>query len=358
MIDTAIYHKEIEMVTRWHTLFLGLALLLLWIGCEEKTTERQTVELPDTLYSDITIAANSDVEVHDHLTVPEGVVMTVERDVHFLVDEGIIIRVEGSLIAHGSGDDPIVFRAAASADEWYGISSTLANDNFSAMELNHVHVKDCVQGIEITGYNTQLQNVKVSNSVIGITCYGDSGTILNDLELRDCETGLAIRNSSDVQIYDLWSHHNVVGIRAYNNRALLTQSIIENNQSTGIICELSDDSLIIIDNSIRNSENGLAYYSASHVVLHNNTISNNTRGILLVSYHRATTSVSQNNIIDNTQYAMGYTDPVWPADNAIDISNNWWGTTDSVAIAEVIIDVYDNLEFDTLRFVPFALEPF
>jgi hypothetical protein len=345
------------MVTRWHIYFLGLALLLLWIGCEEETTERQTVDLPDTLYSDMTIAAYSDVELHDHLTVLEGVVMTVELGVHFLVDEGMIIRIEGSLIAQGSGDDPIVFKAAASADEWYGIRSTLEDDNVSAMELNHVQVKDCVQGIEISGYNTQLQNVKVSNSVIGITCYGDSGTILDDLELRGCEIGLAIRNHSDVQIFHLWSHDNDVGIRAYNNRALLTQSVIENNHS-GIVCELPDDSLRIIDNRIRNSENGLMYYSTSHVVLHNNTISNNTRGVLLVSYHRATTSVSHNNIINNSQYAMGYTDPVWPSDDAIDISNNWWGTTDSVAIADRIIDVYDNPAYDTLRFVPYALEQF
>jgi hypothetical protein len=48
--------------------------------------------------------------------------------------------------------------------------------------------------------------------------------------------------------------------------------------------------------------------------------------------------------------------PTYP--EPLDISNNYWGTTDSVEIAAAIIDAYDNPGWDTLSFVPFATSPF
>jgi len=344
---------------RMPNLLLATVILSLLAGCEkDKEPERDSISLSGTLEHSLTIASNTDVQVQETLIVPENMELTVQSGVHFLVNEGLVIRVEGCLIANGNSDNPIEFKRAADAEEWYGIVSTLADSSLSAMDLNHVIVEDCVQGLGIMGSNTQLQNGIIRNCYIGVTCSGDIGTILNSVEVRDCEIGLSISSNSDVQVSNLWSHDNSYGVWAYNNKATLTQSIIEDNHPTGIRCDLDHDSLLIIENTITNCENGLIYYSASHVVLHRNTISNNTRGILLVSYSRATISVSQNNITDNSQYAMGYTDPVWPADNAIDVSNNWWGTTDSLEISQAIIDVYDNSDFDTLRFVPFALEPF
>ncbi len=80
-----------------------------------------------------------------------------------------------------------------------------------------------------------------------------------------------------------------------------------------------------------------------------NTISGNTIGI---SLEDRPARIQNNNIQNNTNYNF-YLDTA----NGIDVSNNWWGTTDESAISQSIYDSKNNINMGTVTFKPILSAP-
>ncbi|UCE74581.1 MAG: hypothetical protein JSV56_02465, partial [Methanomassiliicoccales archaeon] len=70
--------------------------------------------------------------------------------------------------------------------------------------------------------------------------------------------------------------------------------------------------------------------------------------------HEYTTNIvfRYNNIYDNTPY-----DAYNGRESDIDVSNNWWGTTDSEIIDEQINDYYDDFNKGKINYKPYLSEP-
>ncbi|MBL7033520.1 MAG: right-handed parallel beta-helix repeat-containing protein [Candidatus Delongbacteria bacterium] len=344
-------------------LFVGLLLpLLLGLSsCEEDTppVERDTIELAGTMEQSMTIPVNTDVLVSDNLTIPSGIELVVEQGVHFQVSDGKAIILTGRLKINGTILNPVLFMPAVDGELWYGLTTT-SNDTIFSLDLNNAHFTDCLQGISIHGINASLTGVKVSNCLTyGIICSNDNGTTITDLEVFDCEVGVSLESGSNALVTDAWLHDNEIGFWSTSTRAVLRASIIENNTNTGVRSDTYGDSLQILDNTITENQTGVMFRYGPEVVLLGNTISLNIRGILLVSYQRSSLVLHENNLLENEQFAISYESDINPDFTVpLDISNNYWGTTDSAAIAEMVIDAYDNPGWDTLRFVPFAMIPF
>ena len=328
-------------------------------GCfgDSSEDERDSLELAGILEESMTIAVNTDVFVQENLTVPAGVELVAEQGVHFLVSESGLISIDGRLVTNGTSSNQVKLYPVTDTFEWYGIISTL-NDTLPSLELNYTSIQGCIQGISIYGDNAQLENVTICNcSSYGLICAGDSGTLITNLEVYDCVTGVSLESMSTAQHTDAWLHDNEIGIWTNNTHAILDFSRVQNNSTNGIRCDSDIDSLQIRNNSITGNDIGIIYRYTPYVTLVGNTIANNERGIYLISFHRHFLVIQENNILDNEQFAISFEVAVGTP-RTLDISNNYWGTTDSTEIAEAIIDAYDIPGWDTLRFVPFAMEPF
>ena len=79
-----------------------------------------------------------------------------------------------------------------------------------------------------------------------------------------------------------------------------------------------------------------------------NTIINNAIGIKIGVVPQ---SVSGNNIYSNA-INVKLTDS-----NSVDLSNNWWGTTDQQAINQSIYDFKNDFNLGTVNFVPYLTSP-
>ena len=109
---------------------------------------------------------------------------------------------------------------------------------------------------------------------------------------------------------------------------------------------------IIRNNIITGYSYGLSVggdYSGSQVEITSNNISDNYGGIYINRVLLTTSYLIQGNAIykNDSHNASNY------ESLGIDCANNWWGTTDPVAIAAKIYDKNQDFKLGTITFIPF-----
>lgn len=87
----------------------------------------------------------------------------------------------------------------------------------------------------------------------------------------------------------------------------------------------------------------------------NNTIAENPVGINLLNSSNPT--IKLNNIISNKEYSIYLYASPSATTNAINVTNNWWGTLDSEAIVTSIRDYKYNAELGNVAYLPILSEP-
>ena len=95
----------------------------------------------------------------------------------------------------------------------------------------------------------------------------------------------------------------------------------------------------------------LTFGQSSSLTIQNNTVTNNLYGGISVGNSPSAT-VNFNNIQNNGQYSISLKQA-----NNLDATNNWWGTTDSSAISQIINDYYKDFTLGKVNFVPFLNAP-
>ncbi|MCW4034735.1 MAG: right-handed parallel beta-helix repeat-containing protein [Candidatus Bathyarchaeota archaeon] len=80
----------------------------------------------------------------------------------------------------------------------------------------------------------------------------------------------------------------------------------------------------------------------------NNTIANNSVGIESTSIQ----TLVYNNIYDNSEYNIKFL-----STSSLNATYNWWGTTDTEAIAQTIYDYYEDFYLGKVNFTPLLTEP-
>ena len=104
-------------------------------------------------------------------------------------------------------------------------------------------------------------------------------------------------------------------------------------------------------NLIMKNYYGVALGAPLKVVFEDNTVTQNKQGISVAGYSDQSV-FSNNNIYGNTNQSICLASrTVW--DTNMNVSNNWWGTKDSVAIAHSIVDSHVNSTLGTVTFTPF-----
>lgn len=96
------------------------------------TTEEEPLIMGGSLEENRSIPAGSYVHIRQDLHIPAGITLSVEEGTYIIIDEGINIHSQGSLLFNGTDQDPITLSSADLATYWGGIISTGAGNRIEA----------------------------------------------------------------------------------------------------------------------------------------------------------------------------------------------------------------------------------
>ncbi|MEI6124756.1 MAG: T9SS type A sorting domain-containing protein [Bacteroidota bacterium] len=339
------------------------------------------------IYSNTTWThANSPYIVTDTVVVFPNVVLTIEPGVIVKFNLNKRIEMRGAkLLAEGTMTDSITFSSnqiTPSSGDWAGIvitgtiSSSLSSrlkycnirfSNLSVFSLNYsgnLYINNCKFDNNNHGPNSIfagtiidsciftnnvyygiyevdhgiISNSIFNNSIVGINAHGD---IIKNCTFKNNQTGI---EPDECQILNCKLNNNGIGIRY-----------------SGVFCHVKD---CIIDSNTY----GIFGYSANDTV-ENNTFSYNGTGLFngfgnpygyirknVFEYDSVGVNLSVlqthfecNKMCNNTVYDLVYSAV---SGSTIDLSNNYWCTTDSLLIMSRIYDGYDNISFGLVNFMP------
>ena len=237
-------------------------------------------------------ATNQPYVINSSLVIASSTRLTLQPGtvLHFPAD--YTMQVDGELIIQGTAASPVVLtssRAAPAANDWQGI---YIGSTATQVVIDHAEIRYADWGIEFNGVTV-----------------ADSGA---------CET-LCVRNS-----------------------------VIENNKRGGIY--VIDASPLIQGNTIQNNSSlshGIFLDNASHPLINSGNIITGQRfGISISPGSRSLLNnplpvINGNSVYGNSRYNL-YAFNYFDASNVVlNVTGNWWGNTDPVAIEDKIYDFND-----------------
>jgi hypothetical protein len=215
----------------------------------------------------------------------------------------------------------------------------------------------------INGYITSNGTSVISNDLVTgeIDLTGPSTVLNNHINgsvlIETNVIGGNIEDSSNPQGTPVISNNIVTGsgingigisfLTASTSNIIISGNTIINCNNAGIAAEGVG---VIENNLISNNHDGIDIEGPNTVV--NNTIENNYIGIQQVNNFDFPTFLYNN--IQNNSYNFFLSHLVT---NSLNVTNNWWGTTNQTTISNSIYDNKDYSGLGTVNFVPFLTEP-
>jgi len=274
-------------------------------------------EVSGTISSNTTWTENF-IHVTGDVTVNSGVTLEIDSGVFVLFDEDTRLTVNGTLIAEGTDEDPIVFtpyNENPAKNDWYGIRFEDSSVDASC-KVKYCDIKYATYGVYCNRANPKIQNNTISN----------------------CNTGVYLYISSPAYIETNSVTNNSTGIYGVSSSPTITDNLLRDNSYAGIYS--SGGSPKFYDNTVDENSMGAYIISGSSPKFGptsgsgkgNNVITENSYGIyaqyysdLFMGSHGyypgarigGYNSICNNSVRDATAYF--YTD--------IEAEYNWWGTS-------------------------------
>ena len=334
--------------------------------------------------------------------IEEGVILTIEPGVTVKFNQGVYLKVDGSLRAEGLADSMITFTSAeANPDRgaWAGIwvSEKSTGENL----LKYCIIEYASEGFGDPKCTILFSKGHIDNSIIrnnrgrGII-YGNHLTITNSLIEHNVSFVFSpvIGGTADSVVEGNVVQYNEVQDGGYNGTAggiqgggVIRNNIIRHNTvsamlAAGGICSymsgVGQSSAYLIEYNLieNNSVYSTGYggesiaaggiLASDSVQIRYNTIRSNearvssgdlTAGSIAVS-SGGSTQIEYNNFQDNSakyEIVMGRF-KVYQCEDVI-ATNNWWGTTDAEVIDQLIYDYYDYYDMGKVVYEPIAASP-
>jgi parallel beta-helix repeat protein len=362
--------------------------------------------------------AGSPYIVTGDVLVDAGVVLNIEAGVAVKFGDETRLIADGTLIADGDEAQPITFTSNAatpSPGNWGTInfrgSSTesimkwakisYASDgvtvNAGSPTLEHCNVSNNQRyGVYVSAGAPTIKSSTVSgNGKDGIWNYVGTITITSSTISNNKGNGI-YKDSETITVQDsvissnlqsgiyggaggqftvsncTVSYNGYDGVTICYSDLIITDSEITYNNRDGVRMEsgtLSGTAKITKNIISHNSGNGV-YKSSGSMQLSYNDITFNNVGIAATPFKlvfsdsfqekSGDTTIDHNNIIDNTLYAVENIGPgtnIFGAVLNLTATNNWWGTTETSLIDQLIRDVKDDFSLGRVEYVPFLTEP-
>jgi parallel beta-helix repeat protein len=340
-------------------------------------------------------AANSPYIVTGNILVDKNASLTIDPGVTIKFAGNYYMRIEGGFSAVGTENNRIVFtsnKTTPSKNQWDRIKIVRNSEN-SKIFIKHSTFQYGNEFIEVDRQNPTvniefiISNNIFQNSSGAIEIVGEHNDFINITDNLFQDVGSAISaggggNNLNIDISNnifqnvdssisTGSYGDQVSIQIHNNSF--------NNCSTGIVCN-SEKSLKfdITKNRFYNNEIGI-HCKYGLINISENMIKSNNNGILLDENsphsHEANTRVERNVIQNNSKgITIGkYNFPIFVKNNNIEqskeyqlyhnglndynITNNWWGTTNTDSINQSIFDYYDDFNYGKITYTPFLTSP-
>jgi len=285
---------------------------------------------------------NSPYILVDDITVAKGATLTIEPGVEVNFDLWSLI-IEGTLIAKGNESHRIKLQSSEKPlrSHWPRIGFSE-----SSTQWNETTETGCIiEYAEIDIINYQYETIrggfpKISNSIIfnyaidAAAIYVNGGLISNNTIVGGYR-GIATERSDG---------------------PLISYNIIEKTGRGGAICIGFDTAPEIVGNLLIDNYEGITVWNPRGFYITNNTITRNAVGFRFTSYISAS---SLEEIVYNNIFGNDYDVLVEKEDPRITINmtHNWWGTTNTSLIDQKIYDQKDNRRLCPLNYTPFLSEP-
>ena len=319
------------------------------------------------------------------LTGPVG----IAKDVTLTIEPGVTVNlgsfyleVNGTLNAQGTPTDKIVFtsndqfnRPPLNENTYFPGSNARQNiflvynnptckienailyqtsiDGQSSISNATVTISGCsLEGnskIDVWG-STTISNSYVAGAVSlrGASVISDS-TFLNGIDIAGGCSGSSFSGTYTVSGNNITNKQGSY-VMNVGNAGTITGNIIWGGSVAGI-CQADgfpSMSATIERNLIINNQIGILMRKNDNSTIQQNTIANNKVGI---SYPSPLQTITGNNIQGNSQYNMQASQTEATA------KNNWWGTTDTSTIDNLIHDDNEDFNLGKITYVPFLTEP-
>ena len=299
-------------------------------------TVKAATEVTGIISSDTTwTKTNSPYNLTGPTAIGEGVTLTIEAGVTVNLNH-YDIEINGSLIARGNAADKIVFNSG---------------------DIKFIH--------ESNDWNDETQSGSILEHAI-LNCPLDTGNASIKIIHNSFTQGLDVGGSSSIISQntitssvgsDWWGRPLYKGTGLYvSGNAYVSDNVIFGSFTAAAVT--ISGSPTIQRNVISNDYGyGSADYHQAGILIHvssalvqNNTIEKNAIGISIGD--NSSPTVIYNNIQDNTNYNI-YSH----SQSNINVTYNWWGTTDTQAINQTIYDSKYDFHLGTVSFVPFLTAP-
>lgn len=299
------------------------------------------------------------------------------------------ILIQGSLIAKGTKEQPIIFRSAEKSPQMGDWDSI----NILGSDLQRNLIEFCQVEDAYRGFHFHFSAVAVTNCVLRNNYRGaqfqESVVELRDNQFYNNKSGLQCRDS-DVTLTRNQLFGNLVGANLYrlnlqarenlfaNNRwdglriregaATVEQNLMIGNRfglqvadavfgrfnrnlmttniENGLALRNTDNIETSANAMVANGINGLIIREARGTITGNFIAGNGERGIGIQSF---TGTVTANSIVDNGLYGLGL-----EGGGDIAATGNWWGDSD---LAKEIFDRHDDQALGLVTFEPKAAAP-
>jgi parallel beta-helix repeat protein len=147
---------------------------------------------------------NSPYIVTANITIAYGFILEIEPNVTVMVDDGLGIAINGTLIADATADEPITFTSNGSTS-WGAWNGLYFNESSSSSELDHVLIEYAYDPIMIYESSVAISNVRIHGAIgsypmdpaaITWSSTGDITTTITNVEIWNC-TYIGITFDSD-----------------------------------------------------------------------------------------------------------------------------------------------------------------
>lgn len=325
---------------KFKNLALG-AMCSLLIGCTGEDDDQRVIPLEASRTEDLTVLSGEVLEVSENSFFMNDASLRMKPGSRLRFTADVQLQIQGSLL---------IDAASGSAVHIEGSSSSPRGS------------------MRVSGDSLLLSNVVLSGLSDGLIADVDS-VFARDIDIIDCGIGLYLSRSNGVvdgvdihrnttglwlelgqwEVRALHASDNGTGLYLSSNTGTVTQSSFEDNIHA--INSENSDQILLTGNTFDRNETAVRYYYG-RPWLDSNQFEENTIDVLLSAYPRHDVHVKHNNFMSSVDYTLYILPREWHNPHTIDVSENFWNTSDVQTIENRIYDGFDHSPCDTLIYQP------
>lgn len=237
------------------------------------------------------------VEINENILIPKGITLTIQPGTHIAFAKDTSLISYGRIVARGTKQEPIVFTGKDKNTEWgtVGLVQEDASGEFVYCIFENGNDAQTEDNVYFSGMlSSYYSNIILENSIIrnGNQKSGDDGVNVKYAKAR-IKNNTFYKNKFDGLDLDFVKKGSIVSGNSF-----------EKNGNDGMDISGTTD-LIIKNNKIRTSgDKGISVGEDSHITIINNSIEDTQMGIAVKD--NSTVILNHNNIINNSVGAAAY----------------------------------------------------